>query len=104
MLDLHVIETCLDTPGQFVGTMFLRDKPDGGKRPIFNVKPLNQYTEYIHFKLEGIPALIDQIQQNDWQYKIDLSNAYWSVPLAEKDKILMRFRIFYEMLLRFERY
>ena len=92
MLDLKVIEPCVETPGQFVGTMFLRDKPDGGKRPIFNVKPLNQYTEYVHFKIEGIPALIDQIQSEDWQYKIDLSNAYWSVPLHEEDKILMRFR------------
>ena len=92
MLDLRVIEPCVDAPGQYVSTIFLRDKPDGGKRPIFNLKTLNQYTEYVHFKLEGVPALIEQIQQNDYQYKIDLSNAYWSVPLSEQDKPLMRFR------------
>ncbi len=34
--------------------MFVVPKKDGGNRPVVNLKPLNQYLVYEHFKMEGI--------------------------------------------------
>ena len=92
MTELGVIQKCQDTQTQFVSTLFLRPKKDGGVRPIINLKHLNNHLEYQHFKIEGIPALIDTIQLNDFMYKIDLSNAYWTVPVHPIDRKWLRFR------------
>ena len=39
---------------RFLGHIFLRQKKDGSQRPIFNLKKLNQWVEYVHFKMEGL--------------------------------------------------
>ena len=91
MVEMGVIEPCQNTAPQFISTLFLRNKKDGSVRPIINLKHLNQFTEYQHFKMEGIPALIDTIQERDFMYKIDLSNAYWTVPLHFQDRKWMKF-------------
>ena len=90
MIDMAVIEQCQESQPQFISTLFLREKK--GVRAICNLKNLNHFTEYQHFKLEGIPAVIDTIQKGDYMYKIDLSNAYWTIPIHPKDRIWMRFR------------
>ena len=92
MLDMGVIQTCQECPDQFVSTLFMRPKKDGGWRPIINLKWVNQYLQYLHFKLEGMPDVIDQINKDDFQYKVDLSSAYWTVRLHPKDRKFMRFR------------
>ena len=61
MLQLGVIEPCEEDPDQVVSSIFLRDKKDGGKRPIINLKRVNTCIAYEHFKMEGIPAMIDII-------------------------------------------
>lgn len=87
MLEYGAIEPCQESVPQFISTVFLSD---GVSRPIFNLKQLNQFTKYEHFKLEGIPALLDTIQQGDYMYKIDLKNAL--VPVHPTDKKWLRFR------------
>ncbi len=39
--------------------MFVVPKKDGGNRPAVNLKPLNQYLVYEHFKMEGAHMLRD---------------------------------------------
>ena len=39
---------------QFVSNIFLRPKKDGRFRPIINLKKLNQFIPYSHFKMEGL--------------------------------------------------
>ena len=43
------------------------------------------------FQVRGIPALVDTVKQMGWMYKIDLKNAYWTVPLHPKDRRWFRF-------------
>ena len=40
--------------GEFISPIFLCDKRDGSFRMILNLKTLNQYVEYNHFKMETI--------------------------------------------------
>ncbi len=71
------------TPGQFLGHIFLRQKPDRTQRPIFNIKKLNHYTEYQHFKMEGLFLVKSLMQQNDWLLKLDLKDANFCVLMKE---------------------
>jgi hypothetical protein len=80
------------TTGQFLGHIFLRPKRDGSLRPIFNLKQLNHYVEYKHFKMEGLFLLKNLLQQEDWMVKLDLKDAYFCVPMTAKHKKFLRFK------------
>ena len=42
--------------GGFTSSIFVVPKKDGGNRPVVNLKPLNQFLAYKHFKMEGTPS------------------------------------------------
>jgi hypothetical protein len=65
----------------FVTTIFLVDKKGGSYRPVLNLKPLNIHTAPKHFKMEGMPVVRDSLQENDWMCTVDLSDAFFHVPL-----------------------
>ena len=66
-------------------------KKDGGNRPVVNLKPLNQYITYEHFKMEGIHMLRDLLKLGDWLVKIDLKDAYLTVPILINHQKYLRF-------------
>ena len=76
---------------QFVSNLFLVPKRDGGSRLVINLKDLNEYLQYNHFKMEGIHLLRDLMRPNDWLGKIDLKDAYFVVPIWENHKKYLRF-------------
>ena len=41
-------------------------KKDGGSRPVINLRPLNHYIRYQHFKMEGIHVVRGSLQSGDW--------------------------------------
>jgi hypothetical protein len=80
------------SPGdQVVSSLFLRDKADGGRRPIINLKRLNAVVPYVHFKMEGLRNLRDLLQPGDLLVKLDLKDAYFTVPLGRKSQGLVAF-------------
>ena len=81
----------LETPG-FVSSVFLVPKKGGGQRPVVNLKPLNQYLPYQHFKMEGIHKVRDLLRKGDFMVKIDLEDAYFTVPVSQEHHNFMRFR------------
>ena len=60
---------------QFISNLFLVPKLDGKSRPVINLKDLNTFLQYDHFKMEGIHLLRDLLQPHDWLGKIDLKDA-----------------------------
>ena len=36
--------------GEYISTIFVREKEDGSHRMILNLKPLNKHVKYLHFK------------------------------------------------------
>lgn len=47
----------------FVSSLFMVPKKGGGQRPVINLKGLNNYLEYFHFKMEGIQMLRDLLRK-----------------------------------------
>ena len=80
-------------PPKFIGHLFLRQKPDGSQRTIFNLKPLNLYVPYRHFKMENLEVVKTLIQPADWLAKLDLKDAYLSVPINQHDQKFLTFWI-----------
>ena len=65
----------------FLSSVFTVPKKDGGRRPIINLKSLNKFIPHHHFKMEGIHSLRDIVLQGDFMIKLDLKDAFFSVPV-----------------------
>ena len=78
--------------GGFISRMFVIPKKGGGLRPIIDLRDLNKFIHWEHFKMEGIHLIKDLLQQGDWLVKIDLKDAYFAVPIKHSDHPLLRFQ------------
>ena len=96
------------SPG-FYSHIFLVPKKGGGCRPVFNLKPLNWYVAREKFKMKTQRDVTTAIHAGDWAVSIDLTDAYFHVPIYIKSKHLWRFalqmedrvRVFHFRSLRF---
>ena len=57
------VSTC---DNEFISTVFLVPKKTGDFRPVINLKPLNQFVEKIHFKMENIRMALNCISPGDF--------------------------------------
>ena len=71
--------------------MSLVEKKDGGNCPVINLKDHSSCITNIHFKIEGLHSLKFLLQEDCIFYKINLNDAYFSIPLHELSKIFVRF-------------
>ena len=56
-------------------------KRNGQFRMIFNLKELNNYIPYHHFKMEGLHNAVTMMLENCYMAGIDLADAYYCVPV-----------------------
>ena len=63
------------------GFVSLVHKKGGGKRPVINLRALNQFVRQEHFKMEGLHLLQGLLLQGDWMIKLDLKDAYFKVSI-----------------------
>lgn len=77
--------------GGFVSTIFLVKKKEKGWRPVINLRLLNFFLVYRHFKMEGIHLLRDILQEKDWLIKLDLKDAYFTIPMDPELQKNLRF-------------
>jgi hypothetical protein len=75
-----VISQTLHEPGEFISRIFIRPKKDGTYRLILNLKKLNNFVKYHHFKMETIHTATQLMKKNCYMASIDLRDAYYSVP------------------------
>ena len=93
---IHVVPQD-ETSGGFVSIIFLVPKKGGGQRPVINLKNLNQFLRYEHFKMEGVHMLRDLLKKGDFMVKLDLKDAYFTVPIWVKhQKFLLWKENFFE--------
>ena len=75
----------------FVSPMFVVTGADGSWRPLVNLKCLNQHILARHFKMESIRTTKVLLRRGDWMIKLDLKDAYLSVPLYYHHRKLVAF-------------
>ena len=61
---------------KFISNIFLVQKKNGKVCPVINLRKLNQYEEYHHFKQENLKIVLYLIQKN-----ADLTDAYYSIEI-----------------------
>ncbi|KAI9555870.1 hypothetical protein GHT06_018387 [Daphnia sinensis] len=76
----------------FISNQFVVPKKATGKyRPIFNLKALNRFIRYEHFKMECLDNVKYLIRRNDWLINLDLQDAYFVVPVSSQHHRFLRF-------------
>ena len=92
LLDKKAIEPVLNP--QSLGhysLMFLVTKKGTDKlRPIINLKPLNSYLDIPTFEMETTESVSNAVQPGDWGTSLDLTDAYFHVPMASWFKKYLR--------------
>ena len=71
-LQTGVIETTSHCKGEYISKIFIRPKKDGSYRLILNLKNLNQFVQYHHFKMENLKSAITLMSPNCYMASIDL--------------------------------
>ncbi len=81
-----------ESSGKFFSSIFLVPKKIGGYRPIINLKNLNSHIRFEHFKMEDMDSARHLIRPGDWMVKLDLKDAYLSVPVCLEYQPFLCFR------------
>ena len=67
------------------------EKKDRGQRPVINLKSLNFFVHYEHFKMESLSSLQFLLKIGDYMAKQDLKDAYFCVPLHKESRKFVQF-------------
>ena len=77
---------------EFVSPIFCVPKKDDKVRLILNLKKLNSFVAYHHFKMETIQHILHMITPNCWMASIDLKDAYYSVKVHPSFQRYLKFK------------
>jgi hypothetical protein len=90
-LKSDIIEISPDQDSRFLSNLFAIQE-QMKLRPILDCQKINQFMQVQHFKMEGVPALREIIQPQDWICKMDLKDAYVVVPIHQDSRRYLSFR------------
>ena len=85
---IEEVEPC---ENQFLSNIFTIPKKGGERRPVVDMRDLNNFIEPVHFKMEDLSHLPSLLRRGDFICKIDLKDAYQTIPIAKKSRIYLRF-------------
>ena len=82
--------------------MFVVPKSGGGWRPIIDLRYLNSYLEPPYFKVEGLYMLPRIISLGWFMVKIDLKDAYLTIPVTQNFQSLLAFQETPQEIMQFQ--
>ena len=65
-----------------VSSIFLREKINNQHRLILNLNNFNKHVTHRHFKMDTLNTALGMVRKNCYMASIDLTDAYYSVPVA----------------------
>lgn len=83
-----------ETQEGLVSPVFLVPKSDGSWRTVINLKSLLLYRFVAapHFKMESVQTVKGLIKEGDWMAKLDVKDAYLTVPIHPQHQKFLQFR------------
>lgn len=91
LLKKEAIEECTSVEGEFFSPYFLREKPDGSDRFIFNLKGLKKFIDPPQFKIEDVKTALRLITKGCFMASMELQDAYMLIPMSLEDRKFLRF-------------
>ena len=61
-------------------------------RGCIDLTTINPYLKYEHFKMEGLHTVQSQLRRRDHMWKVDMSDFYMHLLIAEEHHLFFRFR------------
>ena len=95
----NIIETADHDPYEVISSIFIRPEKDGGQRLILNLKGLNQFVTYHHFKMETLQSIVRLVEKNCYMASLNLKDIYYSVTVNPLHRKYLRFiwkNVFYQ--------
>ena len=77
---------------EFISSIFVRPKQNGEFRVILNLKHLNEFIPYRHFKMDTLESAINLLVKGCYMASIDIRHAYHTIPMAQEHQKYLRFR------------
>ena len=90
-LQKGVIQLSSHEEGEFISNIFPRPKKNNRSRIILDLSVLNLDITYIHFKMESIHTAASLMTKGCFMGSVDLSDAYYTVPVRLADRKLLKF-------------
>ncbi len=72
---------------------FLIPKKDGGIRPILDLRDLNVFLKHLPFHMLRVADVIRAVNRNDWFVTIDLTDAYYHIPIVAHHRRFLCFHV-----------
>ena len=91
MLEKDAIREAIHCKDQFFSHLFPVSKKDEGQRLRINLKELNTFIPYKHFKMKGLHLLKEILERDNYLCKLDLKYAYFCIPLNKQSRKYVRF-------------
>lgn len=92
LLEKGAIVRSNEENSQFISTIFIVPKPGGKFRPVINLRFLNEFIEYNHFKQETFRVILDIVQRGDWFTKLDMTDGYFHISIHPLFQKYLKFR------------
>ena len=77
----------------FYSRLFLVPKPENKWRPVIDLSVVNTYLHVPTFKMETTEVIWASLQVGEWVASIDLTDAYFHVPIHPKFQKYLRFHV-----------
>ena len=91
-LEKGIVKPSTHEPGEFISNIFLRPKKESGSfRVILNLRALNKFVKYEHFKMDGLDKAVKMMRQDCFMASMDLKDAYFSVPIHPDHQKYLKF-------------
>ena len=74
-------------------SLFLVPKPGKKWRPVIDLSVVNKYLHIPTFKMETAKNIRDSLQQGEWVTSLDLTDAYFHIPIHPRFQKYLRFNV-----------